>query len=227
MKYIIIVAAMDEEINAIKEKFNNLEKGMIKNLYYWSGTINEKNYILTKSGIGKVNAARTTQIFIDNFDVKYVINIGSAGAINEELDIGDIVIGTKLVQHDFDTTAFGDEKGYITGIGKIFESDENLISKYKEYLNSNIIHNKNIFGTIATGDVFCTDNDMKLNIKKQFGADCVDMEGAAIAQVCTLDKKPFLVIRSISDKVNGKNQIDFNKYIKLASKRCADFVFKI
>ena len=79
-------------------------------------------------------------------------------------------------------------------------------------------------GIIATGDIFCTDIEMKNKIFSKFDADCVEMEGAAIAQVCYLDKIPFIVIRSISDSPNGNNEIDFDKFVELASKRCANIL---
>ena len=224
MKKILIITATDEEIVAIKSKFESLEEIKVKDLKCWIGKANEKNYILTKAGIGKVNAARVTQLLIDSFDFEYVINIGAAGAVNELLEIGDIVIGEKLVQHDFDTTAFGDELGYITGVGKYFESNETLIKACSKVIEKSKINTKSIFGIIATGDVFCTKNEIKEYIRNEFNADCVEMEGAAIAQVCTLNKIPFLVIRSISDIPNGKNEIDFNEYLKFASKNCAEFI---
>ena len=176
------------------------------------------------SGVGKVNAARTTQILIDKFDTKYIINVGSAGALNDNLKIGDIVIGSKLVQHDFDVTAFGHEKGYISEIGKFFESDSKIIKKSKNVKIDNI---NIVIGTIASGDIFCTDIKMKENIRNKFNADCIEMEGAAIAQVCCLSKIPFIIIRSISDIPNQKNQIDFSRYIKIASKNCAEFIKQI
>ena len=223
MKKIVIIAAMEQELAAIKQKFEIVEEKKLKDLTYYEGTLNGKEYILIKSGIGKVNAARTTQMLIDFFDIEYIINVGTAGSLNSKLEIGDIVIGEKLVQHDFDTTAFGDEKGYITGTGKIFESNRDLINTYN--IDTNNEYNI-VIGTIATGDIFCTEKWMKENISGKFEADCVEMEGAAIAQVCTLNKIPFVVIRSISDKPNGENAMDFNKFIIMASKRCADLIFK-
>lgn len=227
MKNILIITATDEEIEAIRSKFETLEEIRVKDLICWVGMSNEKKYILTKAGIGKVNAARVTQLLLDHFDSEYVINIGAAGAVNEKLEIGDIVIGEKLVQHDFDTTAFGDEKGYITDVGKFFESDVKLIEKCQEAMKSNYNDVKSTFGIIATGDVFCTKNEIKEYIRNEFNADCVEMEGASIAQVCTLNKIPFLVIRSISDKLNGNNQIDYNEFAKLAADRVANFVLEI
>ena len=221
---IAIIVAVDQELAAMKQKLDKIEEKKLRDLTYYEGTINNKEYILIKSGIGKVNAARTTQMLIDTFELDYIINIGSAGSLNDDLDIGDIVIGEELVQHDFDTTAFGDEKGYITGAGKIFKSNEVLVQKYKEYSLENDLNYKIIAGTIASGDIFLTEKNMKEKIRSKFGADCVEMEGAAIAQICMLNKVPFIVIRSISDKPNGSNQMDYNKFADMASKRCAELI---
>ena len=217
-----IIAAMQEEMKEIKKIMQNIENKEIYELNFFKGTINDKNVVLVEAGVGKVNAARVTQILIDNFKVEGIINVGSAGSCNDELEIGDIVIGKKLVQHDFDITAFGHEKGYITDTGRIFESDDNLT---KEYNKPNGEY-KILVGTIASGDIFCNQVSMKEKIRTKFNADCVEMEGAAIAQVCTLNKVPFIVIRSISDKPNGRNHIDIEKFTKMASKRCADLVIK-
>ena len=165
------------------------------------------------------------QILIDKLDVKYMINVGAAGALNPFLNIGDIVIGKKLVQHDFDITAFDHDKGYITGVGEYIYSDEKLVQKFEKIINSLSDNTyKTVTGVIATGDIFCTDIEMKNKIYTKFEADCVEMEGAAIAQVCYLDKIPFIVIRSISDSPNGKNEVDFDKFVELASKRCANLL---
>jgi len=217
-KYIGVIVAEHEELNAIKETMSNIEEIHIYNLTIYKGIISNKKYILVRAGIGKVNAARTTQILIDKFDIEYVINLGSAGGLNNILNIGDIVLGEKLVQHDFDVTAFGREKGFIPETGKYFESDNKILTNFQSIQLDNI---KIIKGTIASGDIFCTSNDLKNTIHNEFNADCVEMEGAAIAQVCMLNNIPFIVIRSISDIPNGKNTIEFNEYLKLASKNCA------
>lgn len=224
MKYIGIIAAMDEEIASIKKLMKDISVKNIYELEFILGTIHSKNVVLVKCGVGKVNSARTTQILIDNFDLEYVINVGTAGGLNEQIEIGDIVIAEKLVQHDFDVTAGGHEKGYISYLGKYFYSDISLVNK-----STNIIENMNenfkaITGLIATGDVFVQDIKIKNRIKKEFNADCAEMEGASIAQVCFLNKIPFIVIRSISDKPNGNNGIDFEKYLELACERYSKFI---
>ena len=224
-KYVGIIAAMPEEMEAIKMKMSNLKETDIFNLKFFDGKIGNQKIILVKSGVGKVNAARTTQIMIDKFDIDYIINIGSAGSINDEIKYGDIVIGKFVLQHDFDITAFGHEKGYISNIGVKLESNTKLIKRC-EYVIKNMKEDsyKCVVGTIATGDIFCTSKKMKDKIRTKFNADCVEMEGAAIAQVAYLSNTPFIIIRSISDSPNEENQIDFNKYLKMAADRCAIFI---
>ena len=228
-KKIGIIAAMNEEMNAIKLKMSDIKENNIYNLIFCEGKIQNKECVLVECGIGKVNAARTTQIMIDNFDIEYVVNIGTAGGLNKKLGVTDVVIGEKLVQHDFDITAFGREKGFITGVGKFIESDKELVKKCKEVMEN--LDKENEFqvisGTIASGDLFCTDKNLADSIRNEFEADCVEMEGAAIAQICYLDNSPFIVIRSISDSPNGKNHMDFDEYLQVASKRGAEFLEKL
>ena len=212
-----IITAMEEEMISIKKYINNIKTNIIYGIEFIEGNINKHNIILCKSGVGKVNASRTTQLLIDNYNIDYVINIGVAGALNEKLNIGDIVIGKYLVQHDFDITKFNHEKGYIPDIGVKIESSKELLDLFE---NSNFIK-----GTIATGDIFCTDKNMSLKIHNKFDADCVEMEGAAIAQVCFLCNKKFIIIRSISDVVNGTNEIDYDNFFVESSEKVAHLIF--
>lgn len=227
MKIYGIIAAMQEEMQEIKKIMTEIEEKKVYELTFFEGKVNEKNVVLVESGVGKVNAARTTQILIDNFKVEAIINVGSAGCANNELEIGDIVIGKKLVQHDFDITAFGHPKGFISNVGENVESDSELIRKMEQTISK--LQDKEFkikVGTIASGDIFCTEKTMKDKIRTKFNADAIEMEGSAIAQVCKLDNIPFIVIRSISDNPNGKNNITFEKFLETASKRCAQIIEK-
>ena len=222
-----IIAAMQEEMKEIENIMQDKTETQIYELKFVKGTINESEVILVQAGVGKVNAARTTQILIDNFKIDVVINIGSAASAKDDLDIGDIVIGKKLVQHDFDITAFDHPKGFISNVGQYMESDKELIEKIEgtvEQLNDKEFKIK--IGTIASGDIFCTDLSMKNKITDTFDADAIEMEGAAIAQVCKLDNIPFIVIRGISDSPNGNNAITFEQYLQKASYRCAEIIKK-
>lgn len=223
-QYIGIITATIEEFEAIKNIMDQIEEVKYYDLNFCKGKINSKDIVLVKCGVGKVNAARTTQILTDEFNLKSIINVGSAGGLNNNLEIGDIVIGKELVQHDFDITPFGHEKGYITETGRFFKCDKDLIDTFK---NVKIEGIKIITGVIASGDIFCIDTQMKEKIKEKFNADCCEMEGAAIAQVCYLNKIPCLVIRAISDVPNGKNNIDCDNFIELASKNCAQIIQKM
>ena len=222
-----IIAAMQEEMQEIEKIMTEKNIKKIYELNFINGKINNTEVVLVEAGVGKVNAARTTQILIDNFNIDAIINVGSAGSSNDELDIGDIVIGSKIVQHDFDITAFGHPKGFISNVGQYVESDKSLIEKIE---NTILKMKDNEFkikiGIIASGDIFCTELKMKEKIRGKFNSDAIEMEGAAIAQVCKLDNIPFLVIRSISDKPNGNNNITFDEFLEKASKRCALIIKK-
>ena len=213
---------MQEEFEEIQNIMKSCDEKRIKETSFITGKLEGQNCVIVQSGIGKVNSARITQMMIDNFDIEYIMNLGSAGALNPMLKIGDIVIGDELVQHDFDITAFGHAKGYITGVGDRVYSDKYLIEKFENAIENLEDRNYEIkTGTIASGDVFCTEIEMKNQIYANFKADCVEMEGAAIAQVSYLNNVPFIVIRSISDTPNGNNAITFDQFVELASKRCA------
>lgn len=225
MKKIGIVVAMQEEFEEIENKLKEGKIKRISNLRFLVGKIGENECVLVQSGVGKVHAARTTQVMIDNFELECIINVGVAGSVNDKLRIGDVLIGKHVVQHDFDITAFGHSKGYISGIGNNIKCDEKLVLKFNEMINSIIERNYQIkLGVVATGDIFCTDIVMKDKIRANFDADVVDMECAAIAQVAYLNDLPFGVIRSVSDTPNGENESDFEENLELASKRCANII---
>ena len=184
MKKIGIIFAMDEELQELLKYLEVKNEYLIFDLKFYEGYIDNIECVLVESGVGKVNAARCCQILIDNMKVDYIFNIGVAGGISNKLNVLDIVIGEKLVQHDFDITAFNHEKGYIPNIGVFIESDQYLINVAKSCIaksKSNILT-----GTIASGDIFCTEKQMSEKIQKKFDALCVEMEGASIAQVCYL-----------------------------------------
>lgn len=214
---------MEEEREAMETNMENIEIRNILNLNFYIGKIGNKKCVMVQSGVGKVNASRATQILIDNFKVTHIINIGAAASLNEMLDIGDVVIGKYVVQHDFDITAFGHSKGYITGVGNGVECDNQIIEAIQNAIkNSKNNDYKSKIGVVATGDIFCTEVAMKDKISAKFDADVVDMECGAVAQVAYLSNIPFGVIRSVSDKPNGKNEVDFDNNLRKASVRCSE-----
>lgn len=220
-----IIFAMEEELRELRKYLNLNREYDIYDLHFLEGKIGNVVCFLVQSGVGKVNAARTTQVLIDNFKVDYIFNIGVAGGISEKLKVGDIVVGDSLVQHDFDITAFNHEKGYIPKVGKCINVDPRLVRIVKDVFDSNKM--RYLCGTIATGDIFCTDVNKTEEIYKTFGAICVEMEGAAVAQTAFLSGVPFLILRSISDVPNNDNVMTYNEFLESSCKIIAEAMEKI
>ena len=225
MKTIGIIFAMQEELIELKKYLHINNEKKIYDLIFYEATLNNQNIILTESGIGKTNAARTTQILIDCYKPEAIFNIGVAGGIAKNLKVGDIIISTSLVQHDFDITAFNHPKGYIPNIGNTIPIDNNLLNTTKTILDTNNISYKE--GVIASGDIFCTKESMATKINTQFKALCVEMEGASIAQTAYLSKTPCLVIRSISDCPDNNNKVTYEEFLETSSNKVAQIMYAI
>ena len=222
MAYIGIIVAMEEELEAVLHFAENIEKEEIREVQFIKCNIKGKKCVIAKSGVGKIHAARVTQIMIYEFKPMYIVNVGVAGGLNNNLKVGDVIISKNVVQHDFDITAFGHSKGYVPSVGNDVKADERLIHEFEQEINSTSERQYQIkLGTIASGDIFCTKVEMKDKIYAKFSADVVDMECGAIAQVCYLEKIPFIGIRSVSDIPNERNVNTYNENLKLAAKRCA------
>ena len=214
-----IICAEEKELLEIKRLMINTKEKNIYEKTFYIGNIENKDIVLVKCNVGKVNSARVCQMLIDNFNIELVINVGTAGSVDNRLDIGDIVVASELVQYDFDVTPFGRKLGEIENIGESIKVEENLL---------NLFNDMNVKkGIIASGDKFITEKEEKDNIRKIFKALCIEMEGASIAQVCYLDKIPFLVIRSITDKLDGSSKVDFEMFLESSSNIAADILKNI
>ncbi len=217
-----LIFALDEETEEFLKNVVIQNRYEIFDLVFYECIVSNVKCICVRCGVGKVNAARCTQILIDNMKCDYIINVGVAGGLANNLSVGDIVIGDKLVQHDFDITAFNHDKGYVPGVGMYIKSDEYLMLKAKEVFDFKEISLH--VGTIASGDIFVENEAMGKKINNKFGALCVEMEGASIAQVCYLSHVPFLVIRCISDIPNGRNVITYEEFLESSCKNVALFL---
>lgn len=210
---------MREELEALKEYMDIEKTNNIYELVFYEAKYDNKKIILVESGVGKVNAARATQILIDSYKIDYLFNIGVAGGVDKSLSVGDIVISNEVVQHDFDITIFKHKKGYIPNIGDSIKVDKNLLNNCKNILDKeNIVYKE---GVIATGDIFCTEDKMGEKINTKFSALCVEMEGASIGQVAYLCKIPFLILRSISDVPNNNNKVTYEEFLPTSCKKIA------
>ena len=213
-----IIGAMEEEITNILNDMNVVAAKNVLGLDFHLGTLNNSshNIVLVRPGIGKVNAALCTQVLIDLFAVDAVINVGVAGAIDKNIKIGDIVISTDAVQHDFDTSALGDEPGVISRMDtSVFPADAHLIEVAKKVVSD--IGFPVYEGRIASGDQFVSDPAVKERIAKLFDPVCCEMEGAAIAHACYLNKIPFVIIRAISDNAAEGSDVNYERFFREAA----------
>ena len=228
-KRIAIIGAMDCEINTLKSVLTDYSEHKSGKIVIYTGKINSYEIILSKSGVGKVNAAMTTQYIIDKFNPECIINTGVAGGVGENLAVGDIVIGTSLVQYDFNVTALGYARGYMcTGVNKdkptVYYSDENLINAYETAVKESGFKSGIHRGVIATGDTFISDNEMKKEIKNLFNALAVEMEGCAIAQCAYMNNIPFVIVRALSDLANGEAAKSLDEFEKVMAEVSAKTV---
>ena len=220
---IAIIGAMDCEVDDIKKEISNLKEEKYADLKIFTGIINDKFVILSQSGVGKVDAALNTQYIIDTYKPDIIVNTGVAGGIADGLDVGDIVIGTYLVQHDFDVTVLGYARGYMcTGIEKDkptkFYWDKQLIEKFQTSLEQNMPAQKIHQRISASGDKFVSGKEIKKEINEYFDAIAVEMEGCAIAQVASRNKIPCVVTRAISDLADGKTAEYQNEFERKMAK---------
>lgn len=225
MDTIGIIFAMNEELTALKKYFTIDKITKIYDLTFYEVDFIETRLVLVESGVGKVNAGRTAQILIDNYKPSAIYNIGVAGGVDKSLKVGDVVISTSLVQHDFDITAFDHKKGYIPNVGDVIPVDRILVMNSIEALEKKRLSYK--LGCIASGDIFCTHAKMASKINEKFKALCVEMEGAAIGQVCFLCQVPCLVLRSISDCPDNNNRITYDEFLPAACENIAQIMYTI
>lgn len=176
-----------------------------------------KKVVVVRSGIGKVNAGICAQILADVFSVDAIINTGIAGSLNKNINIGDIVLSTDVVQHDMDATGFGYRKGQIPQMPVFFFNADDNLRRLAAEVCKEVNPDIQVFeGRIASGDQFVCDQDVKNRIVSEFSAYATEMEGAAIGQAAYLNEIPFLVVRAISDKADGSAQMDYSEFEKAA-----------
>lgn len=213
-----IIGAMDEEVEILLKNIKLKDEKKMANMKFDFGELFGKNVVVVRSGIGKVNAAVCAQILIDNYGVDKIINVGVAGGIGKEIMPGDVVVADSLVQHDMDTSAFGDKIGQIPRLDTYdFRCDKELVELAKNVCEDNKDH-KSFVGRVVSGDQFIASLDKIKWLSKEFDAIACEMEGASIAQVCYLNSIPFVIIRSISDNANNGAHIDYEKFIPIGVK---------
>jgi adenosylhomocysteine nucleosidase len=223
-----IIGAMDEEVDILKEIMDIQETIEKSGLKFYIGRLEDKDVVLVRCGIGKVNAALCTQILLSEFNVNSVVNTGVAGALHSDLGVYDIVISSDAMYHDFDTTVFGNKIGEIPRMDtSIFKADEKLINAAYESTKEEVRSHKVVKGRIVTGDIFISSKELKDKLVNELGAYCGEMEGAAIAHVCHVNEVPFVVIRAMSDKADGSADVTYEEFVQEAAHNSKDIVLSM
>lgn len=221
-----IIAAMQIEAEQIITAMTDTQTETCGSITYTLGKIGNTDVVCAVCGIGKVFAAMCAQTMIVKYAPDAVINTGVGGTLTRELSIGDVAVSTDMVQHDMDTSALGDPVGLISGINVIhLPADENLREKVCSIAAE--LGMKTFCGTIASGDKFVADQAVKKYITETFGGIACEMEGAAVGQVCYVNKTPFLVIRAISDDADGGACEDYPAFAKKSAENSAKLVIKL
>lgn len=224
---IAIIGAMDEEVALLKKNISGVSEERRANMKLFIGKMFEHEVILLKSGIGKVNAALATAIAIERFQPDLLINTGSAGGLNQNLSVGDIVVSTEVRHHDVDATAFGYEYGQVPQMPAAFIADQKLVDLAYRCAGE-IPGVKTVKGLIATGDSFMSDPRKVARVSENFhDVAAVEMEGAAIAQVAYQYGIPFVVIRSLSDIAGKDSARSFEEFLQTAAENSATLIMKM
>ncbi len=220
---IAIIGAMEVEVQALIAGLEETERTEVAGLVFHAGRLSGRECVIAQCGPGKVNAAVCTQIIIQAYRPSLVINVGVAGGVGVE--IGDLVVASACVQHDFDTTAMGDPLGTLfirrgekesRGLLEL-PSDEKASAVLLEAAKS--IYGHAHSGVVATGDAFIADREKNRWLSEKFGAKAVEMEGGSIAQVCYMNEVPCAVLRAISDNANDDSPQDFPAFTRECSEK--------
>lgn len=217
-----IIGAMESETAHLFEVLEDAEKTSAANLTFYEGKIGKTDTVVVKCGIGKVNAALCAQILIDRFNITHLLNTGIAGSLNNDINIGDLVVSTDAVMHDFDVGPLDYPAGQIPGMDTLaFEADEKLRTVIADTIRRTVPEIGVYEGRIASGDQFICTAERKEWIRNTFHAECAEMEGAAIAMTAYVNHIPFVILRFISDKADESTAVDYPQFEAEAALRSA------
>ena len=221
-----IIGAMEQEVETLLAQLENKQETHKAGSTFHEGVLQGLPVVVVQCGIGKVNAALCVQVLCDCFGVTHLVNTGIAGSLCAALDIGDLVISTDAMHHDFDCKAFGYPAGMVPGMPLTFEADPELCdSAFAAAEAVNPGHTTK--GRIASGDQFVCDGALKEHIISVSQALCTEMEGAAIAHASYRNGIPFVIIRAISDKADNSADMDYPTFERIAAHRCAAVTCKM
>ncbi len=232
-----IMGAMDMELELLQNAMVVDHVDTVSGRSFTVGMLEDVPCVCVKAGVGKVNAALTATILILRYDVDAVIFTGVAGGINPDLAIGAIVIGERVVHHDYgeitpDALMPWDTVGFLADTTLVSLTREAAARVEYKPIPEEVAGETDrlpsiTVGTVVTGDQFIASEKKRHWLEKTFKADCVEMEGAAVAQVCAVNRVPFVIIRSLSDLANETADVDFTAFARYASENSAAIVHEL
>ena len=232
-EYIGIISAMDNEIEKLLAETDIERVDSYGDEKYYVGTLRGKPVIITKSGIGKVRASSGATVLLNKYDISSVIFTGIAGGVADETKVLDEVVATALVEHDYGILSDdgfiwrSGDPGFGNQTGEYYYCDKDLVElAYSAAVET--VGKEHVFkGTIASGDQFVASSEYVLKLQNDYNAYACEMEGAAVAVVCIKYKKPFVVIRALSDKADGNAHESYENFGDIAGDNSSRIVLKI
>ena len=218
-----IICASDDELApflSFMEEFSVVRKSMLK---IYRGKIAGRSVAALYGGVGKINAAAATQLLADKFRCDAIINAGTAGALSDALKPFDTVAVVKTACYDADEDLITQYHPFLPSIW--LGADEKLVERAEKAAQT--FPSKVYFGAAVTGDHFISDDRTRRDLARTFNALCVDMESAAVAQVCRVNKIPFIAVRTISDCADGESKNLFDANSESAAAVAARFVLTL
>jgi len=220
-----IISAMDVEMEQYLEhctlRASTERAGLTIHEAHWRG----HDLALVRSGVGKVNAALCTQLLIDRYDLDAVLCTGSAGALDPALDIGDVVIASDCVHHDVLVDFMGLLRGQIPFTDHRFFETHPVLRRHA--LEVGLTDHRVQAGRVLTGDTFVEDESQRRRLRAELDGACVEMEGAAVGQVCAVNDVPYLVVRAVSDHADGTSDLDFETFLEEAARSSSQIVLDL
>lgn len=229
---IAVLTAIPEEIEAFGAHFRETGREIVAGLPIRLGTLDNRSVALAESGVGKVNGALAATILFDRFRCRGLIFSGVAGGLDTALSVGDLVIATDVVQHDYGAFVKGAIEVFRAGVLPFPEfrgdvripADTLLVAAARQALaEQKAVH----FGTILTGDVYLGCVETRERLFGSFAGKAVDMESAAVAQVAEAFRSPWLIIRALSDLAGEDSELDFKAFVRDAAAKASTTVLEL
>lgn len=220
-----IIGAMDVEVANLKEAMKTEREVVRAGMRFCEGTIGGTEVVVVQCGIGKVNAGLCVQILCDLFDVTHLINTGVAGSLDEEINVGDVVVSIDAMYHDMDVTGLGYVPGQVPQMDVLTFAADPMLREAAVKACREAAPEIGVFeGRVVSGDQFICDRAKKNEIKKTFGGLCTEMEGAAIAQAAYVNGVPFVIVRAISDKADESVIVAYDVFEAQAARHCTSII---